>query len=242
MSKHNKHQSPVVPTVPAGTQTPPAPVLETLEIVRTPPAPIPQQEGGDNEPLAALAVAVEAPPKEDEQMTLLEKLVGQANLTPELKAKVMKLVEQEKRSAEAITFSAFDKAMKDKEKGIVQYLTDLAKAHKVDLSGRKISVVFPKAGEAGDPSYLNVPKGKGGGGSGNGTGKGFQSHGKVVAEGQEHSSLHAFCLANAIQYEGRRTAWEAVEDPLELGTKKALPFKYQVENNNGKIILTKVAR
>jgi len=164
-----------------------------------------------------------------------------ASLSPELQEKAMaqiaKLKAQTERSEHAKAFVAFDNALKDELEGLIPFIASLAEAHGVNLQGRRITITYPA--EGGKPAYTNAPKGKGGGG-GNGSreGTGFTSHGKVLYEDKEHNSLHALALTLGLQYEGRRTAFQVFEEPLELGTKNPLPYKFSVNRNGeGKLVV-----
>jgi len=136
-------------------------------------------------------------------------------------ARFAKLKEQDDKSTQAKRFVDFDNELKE---ALPKWLAGMAKKHNVSLVGRKITIAFPREG---DPKHTHTPLGSRTGNSG-GNGKGFTSHGKVVYEGMEYNSLHALADRMNLQYEGRRTAFQVFEEPLEKGTKAELPYKFTV--------------
>lgn len=161
---------------------------------------------------------------------LLEKL------SPELKLKAQeqlrKLVETQNRAESAKQWVAFDKEMQET---LGEFIDGIAKKHEVDLTGRRIVITYPD----GKFSYTHGSKGTAGNGGGRTGGGGFTSHGKVQGEYGEHNSLHALAVNQGWQYEGRRTAWEAIEKPQVLDTKVSLGFTNSIENKEGVLIVTK---
>ncbi len=128
------------------------------------------------------------------------------------------------------------------EKEGVEYITKLAKDSGLDLKtlgGKVVRYTFPEGVPTlavDDPA--NGKKGRGGGKKG---GSGPTSHGKVMYNGVEYTSLHDFCVKNAIKYEGRPTAFKAAEDPRKAdGTE--YPYIFKSEVRDGKIVLTKADR
>ena len=105
----------------------------------------------------------------------------------------------------------------------------------VSLLGRKIVVSF---GEVANPIYTHTIMGKSGASASSGRKGGFSSHGKVEMAGKDYNSLHALCVENQWKYEGRRTAFEAVEKPQDM-TGKAFDFTNKVEKVDGKVIVTR---
>ncbi len=128
------------------------------------------------------------------------------------------------------------------EKEGVEYITKLAKDSGLDLKtlgGKVVRYTFPEGVPTlavDDPA--NGKKGRGGGRKG---GSGPTSHGKVMYNGVEYTSLHDFCVKNAIKYEGRPTAFKAAEDPRKAdGTE--YPYIFKSEVRDGKIVLIKADR
>ena len=184
----------------------------------------------------------------------LEELIKQ--LPEALRAKgleqLQKLVKSEGRAEAAKAYVAFDADLKGIDgKGLEvtaemvgniislpKFLSLLQEKHSVSLDKRRIVISYPD----NKFSLTHSPQGSNGGGK-TGSGGGFTSRGKVQDEtGAEYNSLHAFCQSKSIQYEGRRTAIDAVKDCLELGTKKPYPYTYKVEDKEGKFLLTQVTR
>jgi len=182
-----------------------------------------QPEGGDNG-------ANETP------ATGFEALI--ATLSPELRAKaeeqLRKLVETQGRAEAAKQWVAFDKEMKEK---LGEFIDGIAKTHGVDLTGRRIVITYPD----GKFNYTHGAKGTAtGNGGGRKDGSSFTNHGKVEQEGLAYTSLHHLATVMGWQYEGRRTAFQAVEEPQELGTKKPLGFKNSIERReDGVLVVTR---
>jgi hypothetical protein len=138
-------------------------------------------------------------------------------------------------------------------------LAGIAGKHKVNFSGRKITVVFKITPKEGEPNPLvsfgpeveilpSTKKRSGGGGHG----KGFKSGGEVILhpeDGKEihFNSLHALAINRGWKYEGRATSQIAVTNPctqvewdnLDSDGRKNLPAKYRIElvSNDGKNFL-----
>ncbi len=126
-------------------------------------------------------------------------------------------------------------------------LAGIAGKHKVNFSGRKVTVVFKTTPKEGEPNPLvsfgpeveflpSVRKRNGG------NGKGFKSGGAVVLhpeDGKEihFNSLHALAKDKGWKYEGRATSQIAVTNPctqaewdtLDSDGRKNLPAKYRIE-------------
>ena len=157
---------------------------------------------------------------------------------PELKKKAeanfAKLMATEQQANDAKTWGSFNK---EAEQELRKLLADLQTKHGVSLLGRKVVVSFS---EVANPIYTHTIMGKASSSGGNGgrKGGGFTSHGKVNHEGGEYNSLHALCVSKNWKYEGRRTAWEAVEKPQDMEG-KALGFTNKIEKTDGKLIVTK---
>ena len=133
-------------------------------------------------------------------------------------------------------------------------LEGIAGKHKVNFSGRKVTVVFKTTPKEGEPNPLvsfgpeveilpSTKKRSGGGG------KGFKSGGEVILhpeDGKEihFNSLHALAKDKGWKYEGRATSQIAVTNPctqaewdnLDSDGRKNLPAKYRIElvSNDGK--------
>ena len=126
-------------------------------------------------------------------------------------------------------------------------LAGIAGKHKVNFSGRKVTVVFKTTPKEGEPNplvsfgpeveFLPSARKRNGG-----NGKGFKSGGEVVLhpeDGKEihFNSLHALAKDKGWKYEGRATSQVAVTNPCtqaEWDTKdsdgrKNLPAKYRIE-------------
>jgi hypothetical protein len=138
-------------------------------------------------------------------------------------------------------------------------LAGIAGKHKVNFSGRKITVVFKITPKEGEPNPLvsfgpeveilpSTKKRSGGGGHG----KGFKSGGEVILhpeDGKEihFNSLHALAINRGWKYEGRATSQIAVTNPctqaewdnMDSDGRKNLPAKYRIElvSNDGKNFL-----
>lgn len=151
-------------------------------------------------------------------------------------ARFARLKEQDDKSTQAKRFIDFDNELKE---ALPKWLAEMAKKHNVSLVGRKVTIAFPKEG---DPRHTNTPLGSRAGNSGGGNGKGFATHGKALYEGVEHNSLHALADHLNLQYEGRRTAFQVFEEPLEKGTKAELPYKFTVtKGEDSRLRVEKVA-
>jgi hypothetical protein len=127
-------------------------------------------------------------------------------------------------------------------------LASIAGKHKVNFSGRKVTVVFKTTPKEGEPNPLvsfgpeveilpSSRKRSNGGG-----GKGFKSGGEVILhpeDGKEihFNSLHALAVNKGWKYEGRTTSQVAVTNPctqaewdaLDSDGRKNLPAKYRIE-------------
>ncbi len=62
------------------------------------------------------------------------------------------------------------------------------------------------------------------------------SQGKVRFGNETYNSLHQFCKAKGIKYNGMRNALDAVERSLAVRTKEPLPYRHVVTDENGKIV------
>ena len=126
-------------------------------------------------------------------------------------------------------------------------LASIAGKHKVNFSGRKVTVVFKTTPKEGEPNPLvsfgpeveilpSTRKRSGG------NGKGFKSGGEVILhpeDGKEihFNSLHALAVNKGWKYEGRATSQVAVTNPctqaewdaLDSDGRKNLPAKYRIE-------------
>ena len=136
-------------------------------------------------------------------------------------------------------------------------LASIAGKHKVNFSGRKVTVVFKTTPKEGEPNplvsfgpeveLLPSPRKRSGGG-----GKGFKSGGEVILhpeDGKEihFNSLHALAVNKGWKYEGRATSQVAVTNPctqaeweaLDSDGRKNLPAKYRIEASSvdGKAII-----
>jgi hypothetical protein len=135
-------------------------------------------------------------------------------------------------------------------------LANIAGKHKVNFSGRKVTVVFRTTPKEGEPNPLVsfgpevevLPSTKR---RNVGNGKGFKSGGEVILhpeDGKEihFNSLHALAVNKGWKYEGRATSQIAVTHPctqaeweaLDSDGRKRLPAKYRIElvSNDGKVI------
>ena len=136
-------------------------------------------------------------------------------------------------------------------------LASIAGKHKVNFSGRKVTVVFKTTPKEGEPNPLvsfgpevevlpSTRKRSGG------NGKGFKSGGEVILhpeDGKEihFNSLHALAVNKGWKYEGRATSQIAVTNPctqaewdtLDSDGRKNLPAKYRIEASSvdGKAII-----
>ena len=147
-----------------------------------------------------------------------------------------KLKASDDKSGQAKRFAEFDTSLREK---LPEYLAELAKAHNVSLVGRKITIAYPKDGSEVKTTHTPLSTRTNGGG-GSTPGKGFTSHGKVVLDGVEHNSLHALADVLGLQYEGRRTAFQVFEEPLEKGSKNPLPYKFSVtKQDDGRLLVEK---
>jgi len=152
-------------------------------------------------------------------------------------ARFGKLKAQDDKSGQAKRFVEFDTELKVE---LPKFLTELAKKHNVSLVGRKITIAYPTDGT--DAKHTHTPLSSRSGSGGGGNGKGFQTHGKVNYEGTEHNSLHMLADVLNLQYEGRRTAFQVFEEPMEKDTKKPLPYKFSVtRQDDGKLLVEKLA-
>lgn len=146
-------------------------------------------------------------------------------------------------------WAQFDAEAQAEASPLWKTMEELAKKHnvKLDTSGRRIVITFPKTGQRQWASFADgdTVKVAGNGGNRKGVkrGTGFQSHGKVIDEGgEEHNSLYAFTVARGIKYNGRATARVAVEDPQDVKTGVPLSFYYKLTEGDGKIKLQKLDR
>ena len=174
-------------------------------------------------------------------------------LSAEAKAEVEKFktahetIETPKRLAEAEAEATAE---------LPKLLEGIAGKHKVNFSGRKITVVFKTTPKEGEPNPLvsfgpeveilpTVRKRSGGG-------KGFKSGGEVILhpeDGKElhFNSLHALAKSKDWKYEGRATSQVAVTNPctqaewdtLDSDGRKNLATKYRIEvtSTDGKTTL-----
>jgi hypothetical protein len=136
-------------------------------------------------------------------------------------------------------------------------LASIAGKHKVNFSGRKVTVVFKTTPKEGEPNPLVsfgpeveiLPSPRKRSGS---NGKGFKSGGEVILhpeDGKEihFNSLHALAVNKGWKYEGRATSQVAVTNPctqaeweaLDSDGRKNLPAKYRIEVSSvdGKAII-----
>jgi hypothetical protein len=174
-------------------------------------------------------------------------------LSAEAKAEVEKFktahetIETPKRLAEAEAEATAE---------LPKLLEGIAGKHKVNFSGRKITVVFKTTPKEGEPNPLvsfgpeveilpSVRKRSGGG-------KGFKSGGEVILhpeDGKElhFNSLHALAKSKDWKYEGRATSQVAITNPctqaewdtLDSDGRKNLATKYRIEvtSTDGKTTL-----
>ena len=196
----------------------------------------PDNGAGEAQEIAVIATPEEAH-ESFEILTGYEALV--AKLSPELRAKaeeqLKKLLQTQERTEANKHWTGFDKAMQDAECGVGKFVEALANEHRVDLTGRRIVITFPD----GKFHYTHGVKGTASESKGNGSG--FTSHGKVELDGISYMSLHDLAGKMGWQYEGRRTAFQAVEEPQELGTKKPLDFKNSIERReDGVLVVTRI--
>jgi len=176
-------------------------------------------------------------------------------LSAEAKAEVEKFktanetIETPKRLAEAEAEATAE---------LPKLLESIAGKHKVNFTGRKITVVFkttPKEGEQNplvsfgpEVEILPTPRKRSGGGGG----KGFKSGGEVILhpeDGKElhFNSLHALAKSKDWKYEGRATSQVAITNPctqaewdsLDSDGRKNLAAKYRIEvtSADGKTVL-----
>jgi len=197
----------------------------------------PEEETPDEAQVVAEAKEETPEPKEAPS---LEDIVN--NLPEEMRAKAIeqlgKLKAQADRNEQAKQFASFNNALLDSETGVAKWLEDLANAHGVNLAGRKITVVYPKADEeAKTPTVYNIPKGKNG--TGNGNREGFPTgwgdtelvkEGKVI---QTEKSPSALAKSMGLQITGKRTMVDVFENPHEAGTKAELRKVYTVDAVKG---------
>lgn len=152
-------------------------------------------------------------------------------------ARFGKLKAQDDKSGQAKRFAEFDGEVKTE---LPKWLSEMAKKHNVSLLGRKITVAFPLDGA--EAKHTHTPIGSRNPGNSGGS-RGFSTHGKVEYEGAEHQSLHKLAEVLNLQYEGRRTAFQVFTEPLEKDTKAELPYKFTVEEREGKpLLVTKVKK
>lgn len=150
-------------------------------------------------------------------------------------ARFAKLKATDDKSGQAKRFAEFDNEVRTE---LPKFLKEMATKHNVSLLGRKLVIAFPTDGA--DAKHTHTPIGSRSAGNGGGA-RGFTTHGKVEHEGVEHQSLHKLAEVLNLQYEGRRTAFQVFEEPLEKGTKAELPYKFTIEAREGKsLLVTKV--
>jgi len=194
-------------------------------------APGKEAEDGEDKEAAAVAGLSE----EDRAILEAIKAMADGDARNKALARFARLKEQDDRSTQAKRFLDFDNELKE---ALPKWLAEMARKHNVSLVGRKVTIAFPKEG---DPRHTNTPLGSRAGNSG-GNGKGFTTHGKALYEGVEHNSLHALADHLNLQYEGRRTAFQVFEEPLEKGTKAELPYKFTVvKGEDSRLHVEKVA-
>jgi hypothetical protein len=205
----------------------------------TPPAPPtpPVAKGGETEVTDAEQLVAQMP-----DSPLKAKLLDEIK---KLKSHASAGLAQEAAKTKAKAWTEFDNELKVKLGGDGKtpgMFDELAKKHGVQLVNRRIVITFPE----GKPKYSNAPAS----GNTNGTrsGTGFKNGGKVeldLADGspvQHFESRHAAAKALSLQYEGRRDADQVFLEPLTLGEKKELPYKFTVEKSDGTIRIRKVAK
>ena len=159
--------------------------------------------------------------------------ISDPELRQKAKASLDKCVAIETQAKDAEKWEGFNTTAEAKLKEV---FAGLQKEFGVTLLGRKIVVSFA---EVANPQYSHTIMGtRSSGNGGHREGGGLKSHGKVEADGVEHNSLHALCVAENWKYEGRRTAWEAVQKPQDLDGKD-LPYTNKTEVVDGKIIVTR---
>ena len=131
-------------------------------------------------------------------------------------------------------------------------LADIARKHKVDFSGRKVTVVFKSAPKEGDPNPLVsfgpevevIPTGKSGH-KRSGSANGFKSHGEVVFHPEDGKEIHfasfgAMAKDKGWKMEGRTSATIAITNPisqfewdkLDSEGRKNLPALFRIETSN----------
>jgi len=128
-------------------------------------------------------------------------------------------------------------------------LEDIARKHKVDFSGRKVTVIFKSAPKEGDPNPLVsfgpevevIPAGRSGG-KRSGNGNGFKSHGEVIFHPEDGKEIHfasfgAMAKDKGWKMEGRASAVIAITNPisqiewdkLDSEGRKSLPTRFRIE-------------
>lgn len=200
----------------------------------------PEPEATTEEKTPAEETAPETP-EAAKPATSLEEMV--AGLSPELRESALeqigKLRVQAEKNEANKRYAQFDTRMKDAEKGIVSWITGIAKECGVDLAERAIKVSFPK----GEGGYAHSAIGK----KGEATGRnGFPSSwgeatevgkkGKVI---QTQSSPSKLAEKMGLQVEGMRDMMDVFQNPRERGTKRELPKTFQVEAVRGEYFRVK---
>jgi hypothetical protein len=211
-------------TPPAPTATAPTPTVATP----TPESELPKAGETEVSDSEALVNQVADPALRAKLLEQIKKLEAHASTS----------LAQEAAKQKAKAWTEFDNDLKAK---LSSLFDELAKKHSVKLVNRRVVITFPE----GKPKYSNAPS------SGNGTGttrtgKGFQNGGKVeldMGNGaiQHYTSRHDAAKSLGLQYEGRRDATQVFTEPLELGTKKALGYKFSVEKVENVFHITKIA-
>jgi len=185
----------------------------------------------------AVAETIDEEALSEEDKTIYGAISGMEDGEAKTKAlaRFAKLKASDDKSGQAKRFAEFDTSLREK---LPEYLSELAKAHNVSLVGRKITIAYPKDGSEVKTTHTPLSSRTNGGGST--PGKGFTSHGKVIHNGAEHNSLHALAEVLGLQYEGRRTAFQVFEEPLEKGSKNPLPYKFSVtKQDDGRLLVEK---
>ncbi len=158
----------------------------------------------------------------------------QAIKDPELKAKaetnLAKLAALAEQAKDAEKWADFNKQAESELRSLFEKLQEESG---VSLLGRKIVVAFA---EVANPSYTHTIMGKHSS-DGKGGRKGG-GHGKVEMEGEQHASLHALCVAKDWKYNGRATAFVAVEKPQDMEG-NSLDFTNTIAKVDGTLVVTR---
>jgi len=221
--------------------------------------------------------AEEEPDTPEEKSPLEQLIEAMPENTPEEKLEKEEALKQltslksfQTKATERSKFAGLDKDLRDKDGGLEiteemvgtklnlpAYMAKLEGKHSTKLTGRKVSIAFPKEGDDKAPEITNVPKGtrapSGGGRPGqkvftNGEGQkeSYDTISYIAPDGREeqHDSLNAFAGFHKIKYNGRPTGTIAVQDPLQLdkdasGNYPKFPYTHSITpvEKDGKKIL-----